>query len=147
MFKVVPLWEFCILVYSMVLLKFCQIFVLHPLVFLFVCSSIILLGFSFVCSKSHFGHKRFNSSSKIFPGVNVLNIVLFVHICIHIGLFYICAFVHVFLSLVCVQVFKLQESERGNLVFICLNHLLISCNAYLWFTVPNFSFSELVWVW
>ena len=68
MFKVVPIWEFCILVYSMVLLKSCQIFVLHSLVFLFVCSSLILLGFSFILfKKSHFlGIKRFNSSSKIF---------------------------------------------------------------------------------
>ena len=56
MFKVVPIWEFCILVYSMVLLKSCQIFVLRSLVFLTVCSSIILLGFfSFILfKKSHF---------------------------------------------------------------------------------------------
>ena len=68
MFKVVPIWEFCMLVNSMVLLKFCQISVLHLLVFLFVCSSLILLGFSFILlKKSHFlGIKRFNSSSKIF---------------------------------------------------------------------------------
>ena len=73
MFKVVPFWEFCMLVYSMFLLKSCQISVLRLLVFLTVCSSIILLGFSFCCSKNPtFGHKRFNSSSKIFsPGVNV----------------------------------------------------------------------------
>ena len=57
-FKVVPLWEFCMLVYSMVLLKFCQISVLRSLVFLFVCSSIILLGFSFILFKNPtFGHK------------------------------------------------------------------------------------------
>ena len=58
MFKVVPLWEFCMLVYSMVLLKFCQISVLRSLVFLTVCSSIILLGFSFILFKNPtFGHK------------------------------------------------------------------------------------------
>ena len=57
-FKVVPLWEFCMLVYSMVLLKFCQNPVLRSLVFLTVCSSIILLGFSFILFKNPtFGHK------------------------------------------------------------------------------------------
>ena len=55
MFKVVPFWEFCMLVNSMFLLKFCQISVLRSLVFLTVCSSLILLGFSFMLfKKSHF---------------------------------------------------------------------------------------------
>ena len=123
MFKVVPLWEFCMLVYSMFLLKFCQISVLHLLVFLTVCSSIILLGFSFCCSKNPtFGHKRFNSSSKIFAWGKCVffsfrtKIQYFQYLCkfsIFMQIFSICinpqyffTFVRtfVFLSLVCVQV-------------------------------------------
>ena len=66
MFKVVPLWEFCMLVYSIFLLKFCQIFVLRSLVFLIVCSSIILLGFSFIAQKPTLGINGLIHQSKIF---------------------------------------------------------------------------------
>ena len=144
MFKVVPFWEFCMLVNSMFLLKFCQISVLRSLVFLTVCSSLILLGFSFCCSKNPtFGHKRFNSSSKIFAWGKCVffgfctKIQYFQYLCkfsIFMQIFNICInlsiFLYnivrtfVFLSLVCVQakifILVLQESERGIIVFLVL---------------------------
>ena len=146
MFKVVPFWEFCMLVYSMFLLKFCQISVLHSLVFLTVCSSLILLGFSFCCSKNPtFGHKRFKAlqvkffawGKCVFFSVfvlkfNIFNIYanfqyLYKSSSIFVlNLQYLCKFsifivylrIFVILSLVCVQAdLSSFRSQREGLLF------------------------------
>ena len=149
MFKVVPFWEFCMLVNSMFLLKFCQISVLRSLVFLTVCSSIILLGFSFCCSKNPtFGHKRFNSSSKIFAWgkcvffgfctkiqyfvFKIFNIYANLQYLYKSSIFlYICAYICLPLSGLCTSGFIwLQESERGIIVSVFVLFVLKSSILY-----------------
>ena len=133
------------LVYSMFLLKFCQISVLRSLVFLTVCSSLILLGFSFCCSKKIplLGINGLTLQVKFLPGVNVsflifvlkfniFNIYANLQYLYKSSIFlYICTYICSPLSGLCTSRFIwLQESERGIIVPVFVPFVLKSSILY-----------------